>query len=163
VRRLAVGGVEDPLGGQVLDALDRHLVGRVAHQDVDAAELGDRTLDQLPAVGLLRTSPAAVTHRRPASRTTRAVSFASSSSSAGAGVSNEPSDQGFMYSRSFADPDGHLFDVLWMDPSNPRADAAERARTRRPPIGSAVRLPAKALGTTSATGLVRAAVRRAAH
>jgi uncharacterized protein len=27
------------------------------------------------------------------------------------------SDEGFMYSRSFQDPDGHLWDILWMDPS----------------------------------------------
>ena len=36
---------------------------------------------------------------------------------AGAGKSQEPSDQGFMYVRSFADPDGHLFEVMWMDPA----------------------------------------------
>jgi predicted lactoylglutathione lyase len=28
-----------------------------------------------------------------------------------------PSDEGWMYSRSFQDPDGHLWDVHWMDPS----------------------------------------------
>jgi predicted lactoylglutathione lyase len=31
--------------------------------------------------------------------------------------SKPPSDEGFMYSRSFLDPDGHLWDVHWMDPS----------------------------------------------
>lgn len=36
---------------------------------------------------------------------------------AGAGTSNEPMDQGWMYSRSFADPDGHLLEVVWMDPA----------------------------------------------
>ena len=36
---------------------------------------------------------------------------------AGAGPSKEPMDQGFMYSRSFADLDGHLFEVMWMDPA----------------------------------------------
>jgi hypothetical protein len=36
---------------------------------------------------------------------------------AGAGPSNEPMDDGFMYARSFADPDGHLFEVMWMDPA----------------------------------------------
>ena len=35
----------------------------------------------------------------------------------GAGTSQEPMDEGFMYSRSFADPDGHLFEVMWMDPA----------------------------------------------
>jgi len=36
---------------------------------------------------------------------------------AGAGKSVEPLDEGYMYSRSFADPDGHLFEYVWMDPS----------------------------------------------
>ncbi len=36
---------------------------------------------------------------------------------AGAGPSKEPMDQGFMYNRSFADPNGHLFEVMWMDPA----------------------------------------------
>jgi uncharacterized protein len=29
----------------------------------------------------------------------------------------EPEDHGFMYSRSFQDPDGHIWEVLWMDPA----------------------------------------------
>ena len=29
----------------------------------------------------------------------------------------ETNDQGFMYGRSFQDPDGHLWEVFWMDPS----------------------------------------------
>ncbi len=33
----------------------------------------------------------------------------------GGTASNEPDDQGFMYSRSFQDPDGHLWEVLYMD------------------------------------------------
>ena len=28
----------------------------------------------------------------------------------------EPMDHGFMYGRSFHDPDGHLWEVIWMDP-----------------------------------------------
>jgi hypothetical protein len=28
---------------------------------------------------------------------------------------NEPMDLGFMYGRSFQDPDGHLWEVMWMD------------------------------------------------
>lgn len=35
----------------------------------------------------------------------------------GGSASNEPDDQGFMYSRSFQDPDGHLWEVLYMDVS----------------------------------------------
>lgn len=29
----------------------------------------------------------------------------------------EPEDFGFMYCRSFCDPDGHAWEVVWMDPS----------------------------------------------
>ena len=29
---------------------------------------------------------------------------------------NEPQDHGFMYGRSFYDPDGHMWEVVWMDP-----------------------------------------------
>ncbi len=36
---------------------------------------------------------------------------------AGGSAANDPMDHGFMYSRSFNDPDGHLWEVLWMDPS----------------------------------------------
>ena len=35
----------------------------------------------------------------------------------GAGPANDPMDEGSMYSRSFQDPDGHLWEVVWMDPS----------------------------------------------
>lgn len=33
----------------------------------------------------------------------------------GATASKPASDEGFMYSRGFQDPDGHLWDVMWMD------------------------------------------------
>jgi len=40
---------------------------------------------------------------------------------------NPQQDMGFMYSRSFADPDGHIWEVMWMDPaaaaSGPEASA----------------------------------------
>ncbi|AKU18651.1 hypothetical protein VV02_05005 [Luteipulveratus mongoliensis] len=34
---------------------------------------------------------------------------------AGATAVRKPDDQGFMYGRSFADPDGHIWEVLWVD------------------------------------------------
>ncbi|MDQ1583072.1 MAG: uncharacterized protein QOF36_1126, partial [Microbacteriaceae bacterium] len=37
--------------------------------------------------------------------------LAEKASAAGAAASNDPDDQGFMYSRSFQDPDGHLWEV----------------------------------------------------
>jgi Predicted lactoylglutathione lyase len=36
---------------------------------------------------------------------------------AGGRATGEPDDQGFMYSRGFNDPDGHHWEVHWMDPS----------------------------------------------
>jgi uncharacterized protein len=35
---------------------------------------------------------------------------------AGGSVANDPQDQGFMYSRSFQDPDGHTWEILFMEP-----------------------------------------------
>ncbi|WP_240138128.1 VOC family protein [Streptomyces sp. MUM 178J] len=34
---------------------------------------------------------------------------------AGGSPANEPMDYGFMYGRSFQDPDSHLWEVVWMD------------------------------------------------
>lgn len=36
--------------------------------------------------------------------------------SSGGTPSSDPMDEGFMYSRSFQDPDGHLWEIVWMDP-----------------------------------------------
>lgn len=38
--------------------------------------------------------------------------------------SQEAQDYGFMYTHSFQDPDGHLWEVFWMDPAGPPKDAA---------------------------------------
>ncbi|MEV1055021.1 VOC family protein [Streptomyces sp. NPDC049887] len=34
---------------------------------------------------------------------------------AGGSPANEPQDHGFMYGRSFQDPDNHIWEVVWMD------------------------------------------------
>ncbi|MFG2404161.1 VOC family protein [Streptomyces brevispora] len=36
---------------------------------------------------------------------------------AGGSPANETQDLGFMYGRSFQDPDNHIWEVVWMDPS----------------------------------------------
>ncbi|HET6861297.1 MAG TPA: VOC family protein [Streptomyces sp.] len=41
--------------------------------------------------------------------------------SAGGSTANETQDHGFMYGRSFQDPDGHIWEVMWMDMSAPEA------------------------------------------
>ncbi len=37
---------------------------------------------------------------------------------AGATTPNEKQDQGFMYSHGFQDLDGHLWEIMWMDPAS---------------------------------------------
>ena len=53
--------------------------------------------------------------------------FAAAALAAGAGAAKDPQDYGFMYQRSFHDPDGHLWEVAWMDPvaKGPAEFAAE--------------------------------------
>jgi predicted lactoylglutathione lyase len=50
---------------------------------------------------------------------------------AGATPAKDPVDYGFMYGRSFNDPDGHHWEVMWMDPKavevGPEAFAAQNA------------------------------------
>jgi len=43
--------------------------------------------------------------------------FADKALAAGGTPANDPMDLGFMYGRSFNDPDGHLWEIFWMDPS----------------------------------------------
>ena len=44
---------------------------------------------------------------------------------AGGSLANDPMDYGFMYGRSFNDPDGHLWEVMWMDESALEQESAE--------------------------------------
>jgi len=43
--------------------------------------------------------------------------FADKAVDVGGAPANEPMDMGFMYGRSFQDLDGHIWEVVWMDPS----------------------------------------------
>jgi predicted lactoylglutathione lyase len=43
--------------------------------------------------------------------------FADRALAAGGTPAKEPMDLGFMYARSFHDPDGHHWEVVWMDPA----------------------------------------------
>lgn len=42
---------------------------------------------------------------------------AKAASALGTADPNPVQDHGFMYGRSFADPDGHIWEVAWMDPA----------------------------------------------
>jgi len=39
-------------------------------------------------------------------------------------AAKDPQDHGFMYTRSFQDPDGHEWEVFWMDPEYVHQDTA---------------------------------------
>ena len=56
-------------------------------------------------------------------------SFADTALSAGGSRAGEPMDHGFMYGRSFHDLDGHLWEVMWMDPEAAEKGPAEMAQT----------------------------------
>ena len=43
-------------------------------------------------------------------------------------MANDPMDMDFMYGRSFHDPDGHLWEVVWMDPAALEQEAAQASR-----------------------------------
>lgn len=43
--------------------------------------------------------------------------FADAALEAGGTPAGEPMDHGFMYGRSFHDPDGHLWEIMWMEPA----------------------------------------------
>jgi uncharacterized protein len=43
--------------------------------------------------------------------------FADKALEAGGSAANDPMEMGFMYGRSFQDPDGHHWEIFWMDPS----------------------------------------------
>ena len=43
--------------------------------------------------------------------------FADRALATGGSPANDPVDMGFMYGRSFQDPDGHQWEIFWMDPA----------------------------------------------
>jgi uncharacterized protein len=47
---------------------------------------------------------------------------------AGAKEPRPPQDYGFMFGRSFEDPDGHIWELFWMDPAHARKDAPAENR-----------------------------------
>jgi predicted lactoylglutathione lyase len=53
--------------------------------------------------------------------------FADKALEAGGSAAKEPMDMGFMYGRSFHDPDGHHWEIVWMDPAALERSPAETA------------------------------------
>lgn len=45
----------------------------------------------------------------------------------GAAVAREPLDYGFMFHRSFHDPDGHVWEIVWMDEAAMQEQVAKTA------------------------------------
>jgi predicted lactoylglutathione lyase len=52
-------------------------------------------------------------------------SFADKALESGGSPAQEPMDLGFMYGRSFNDPDGHHWEIFWMDPAALEQQPAE--------------------------------------
>jgi predicted lactoylglutathione lyase len=44
-------------------------------------------------------------------------SMVAKAKAAGGTTFNEPKDYGFMYYHAFSDPDGHIWEIMWMDPA----------------------------------------------
>ena len=51
--------------------------------------------------------------------------FADAALAHGGATAREPQDHGFMYGRSFLDPDGHVWEVMWMSAEAVAAGPAE--------------------------------------
>jgi uncharacterized protein len=51
--------------------------------------------------------------------------------SSGGSPASDPIDMDFMYTRSFQDPDGHQWEVVWMDPSAVESGPPAEARGAR--------------------------------
>ena len=67
---------------------------------------------------LTETSPAAID------------AFVATAEAAGARPDPSPKqDLGFMYGRSFADPDGHIWELVWMDPAVVAGETCPAAET----------------------------------
>ena len=74
--------------------------------DFVEGEIADAAEDHRGAARPLRREPRG---RRPAARPRRWRTAASEW--------KPNQDHGFMYGASFADPDGHVWEVVWMDPA----------------------------------------------
>src|SRR3954451_10874948 len=55
--------------------------------------------------------------------------FAQTAVEHGGSPAKDPQDYGFMYSRSFHDLDGHLWEVMWMDPKAVEQGPPDMAQT----------------------------------
>ncbi|MGH3111561.1 MAG: VOC family protein [Gaiellaceae bacterium] len=53
--------------------------------------------------------------------------FADTALAEGGSPANEPMDLDFMYARSFQDPDGHQWEIVWMNPTALEQSPAEAA------------------------------------
>ena len=74
-----------------------------------------------------RTSTEAILCLSAASRD-EGDSLAETALGAGASPANDPMDHGFMYGRSFNDPDGHQWEIMWMSQEAVEAGPQEMAQ-----------------------------------
>jgi len=55
--------------------------------------------------------------------TARPSSLSRAAVAGGSADPNPVQDRGFMYSRSIEDPDGYVWEIMWMDPAAPAGTA----------------------------------------
>jgi predicted lactoylglutathione lyase len=80
-----------------------------------------------PIADAHRTSEVLICLSRDSREQVDAITEAAAAAGGKADI-REPQDMGFMYSRAFEDPDGHVFEPMWMDVSalagEPRDESA---------------------------------------
>ncbi|MEU8824734.1 VOC family protein [Streptomyces sp. NPDC048636] len=81
------------------------MLTRKRYQDFTSKEIADSTKTSEVLLCLSAESRAKVDE------------LADKALAAGGSPAGEPQDHGFMYGRSFQDPDGHTWEVAWMDPA----------------------------------------------
>ncbi|SDU73787.1 VOC family protein [Jiangella alkaliphila] len=88
----------------ISDTIYVMLLARPTFQSSLTTEVADATKVTEATLGLSAASREEVDH------------LALQAFAAGASFARETEDLGFMYTRSFRDPDGHFWEVFWMDP-----------------------------------------------
>ncbi|MCP9206651.1 VOC family protein [Streptomyces sp. NEAU-Y11] len=89
----------------ISDSIVAMLLTRQRYQDFTSKEIADSTTTSEVLLCLSAESRAKVDE------------LVDKALAVGGSPAGEPQDHGFMYGRSFQDPDGHTWEVAWMDPA----------------------------------------------
>ncbi|MEU5717404.1 VOC family protein [Streptomyces sp. NPDC020403] len=89
----------------ISDTIFAMLIGESRFKDFTKKEIADAGRSTEVLIALSADSRAQVDE------------MADAALAAGGSPANDPMDEGFMYGRSFQDPDHHIWEVVWMDPA----------------------------------------------